>query len=177
MHRDRFRGLTGLAPSESEGLTLSSPVIRSRPRSWRAPSAKLPGQRDLGGLTASTPDYEPRLIYAVDDVSRLTELYSDILEGKGYLVKTFNHRIIALASLYAETRRPALLITDYLGVSMPINRFMLGCRVIEPKLRILMASGLAKTEMRFSGARPDRFLEKPFTPAEFVQAVESMLAD
>src|SRR5581483_10232227 len=138
-----------------------------------APASNVAAPTESGRLGICLDCPEPPLIYAVDDLTRLTELYTDILEGKGYLVKTFNHRAVALASLHAETRRPALLITDYIGVSMSINRFLLACRVIEPRLRILMASGLEQTEMRFSGPRPDRFLEKPFTPAEFVQAIEA----
>jgi response regulator RpfG family c-di-GMP phosphodiesterase len=178
--RNLSRRLAPDSPQFPSGLSLrltQPPSSRDKGArlSLARPSSKagLPGSR---GSRAQDEASQPVLIYAVDDLTRLTELYGSILETKGYLVKTFNHRAIALASLYAETRPPALLITDYVGVSMPINRFILACHVIEPKLRILMASGFAQAQMRFSSARPDGFLEKPFTPAEFVQAIETTLS-
>lgn len=115
-------------------------------------------------------------IYAVDDLSRLTELYTTLLESAGYAVRTFNHRAKALAALQAERHRPALLITNYLGLSMPVNQFIHACRLIHPSLRILMASGFEQSEVRFSRIRPDGFIQKPFTPKEFQQAVEAVLA-
>ena len=44
------------------------------------------------------------------------------------------------------------------------------------ELRILMASGVGQTEVRFSRAKPDRFIQKPFTPEEFRQEVMAALA-
>jgi CheY-like chemotaxis protein len=115
-------------------------------------------------------------IYAVDEVPRLTELYTTLLEPTGHVVMTFNHRAKALVALKADRKRPALLITNYLGRSMPVDEFIQACRSIHPSLRILMASGFEQSEMRFSRVTPDRFIQKPFTPEEFQQAVEAALA-
>ena len=71
----------------------------------------------------------------------------------------------------ATAEKPDLLITDYFGLSMPVDEFMHQCRVVHPALRILMASGFSQTEARLALAKPDRFLQKPFTPAMFARAI------
>jgi CheY-like chemotaxis protein len=115
-------------------------------------------------------------IYAVDDMPCLTDLYSSMLEPAGYRVKTFNDRVQALVALKADRKKPALLITDYLGLSMAADHFMHACRVLHPDLRILMASGLNPQAMRLRLAKPDRLIHKPFTPEQFRQEVRAALA-
>ena len=147
--------------------------------------APLALPRNLAGLTAPQTRCDgPRLlapatssIYAVDDMPSLTELYSSLLEPIGYAVKAFNDRISALVALKADRTKPALVITDYLGRSMPVDEFMHACRVIHPGVRILMASGLNPDLMRLRLAKPDRFLHKPFTPEQFRDEVWAALAD
>jgi len=107
------------------------------------------------GLGAS----ESPLIYAVDDVPELTGLYNALLEASGYRVRTFNDR----AEVVAALRKPELLITDCLGHSMPVERFMCHCLDVHPTLRVLMVSGFSKTDGEIRRARPDRFIQKPFT--------------
>jgi len=118
---------------------------------------------------------EPLSIYAVDDVPRLTELYMNLLEAAGYAVMTFNDRGKALDSLASDRKKPSLLITDYIGLSMPIDEFMQGCRAIHPDLRILMASGFGQQDMRPLRVKPDRFIQKPFTPEELRREVRAVL--
>jgi CheY-like chemotaxis protein len=144
------------------------------------PSSRWPcSQRILVGRNASSA-CAPRmttapLIYAVDDVPELTGLYTMLLEPLGYVVKPFNDRAEALAALEAERMKPELLVTDCLGVSMPVDQFVKRCLVVHPSLRILMASGLNQTDGRFSYVRPDRFLQKPFTAEEFLREVRAAL--
>lgn len=115
------------------------------------------------------------MIYAVDDHPCLTELYAGLLGAIGYVVRTFNLRADALAALKTDKNRPALLITDYRGLSMPVNQFIRACRSIHPRLRILMASGFNEHEMQFCRVRPDRFIQKPFSPKEFQHTVKALL--
>ncbi len=80
-----------------------------------APFARTNGHERLRQIdsdvsTSSNP--EQLAIYAVDDKPLLTELYTGLLEAAGYLVKTFNDRIKALAALKGEKKPPNLLITD-----------------------------------------------------------------
>jgi DNA-binding NtrC family response regulator len=115
-------------------------------------------------------------IYIVDDAPFLTELYTTLLHACGYRVTAFNDRAKALAALKADWRKPDLLITDYRGLSMPIDRFLHQCLLLHPALRILMVSGFRRTDVRFSKAKPDRFMEKPFTPEEFEREVKAILS-
>ena len=136
---------------------------------------KLFSRRNTASASASRAAEAP-LIYAVDDVPDLTELYITLLESTGYRVRTFNDRAEALSALNADRTKPDLLITDCVGPSMPVDRFMQRCLVVHPTLRILMASGFSRTDVRLSQARPDRFIQKPFTAEEFLQRVRAVLA-
>ena len=124
---------------------------------------------------AAGSEREPSSIYAVDDAPLLTELYTTFLEGAGYVVKTFNHRVKALAALKTDRSKPSLLITNYLGGFMPVNYFIQACRSVQPNLRILMASGYEQSEMQFARTRPDWFIQKPFTPEELQDGVKAAL--
>ena len=124
------------------------------------------------GLYAS----ESPLIYAVDDVPELTKLYTALLEASGYRVRTFNDRAEVVAALRMDRRKPELLITDCLGHSMPVERFMGHCLDVHPTLRVLMASSFNKTDAEIMRERPDRFIQKPFTPEEFQREVSAALA-
>ena len=115
-------------------------------------------------------------IYVVDNDEALTELYVILLEAKGYRVRAFNDRAEALAALENDSRRPDLLIMDYLGHLMPLDRFVHRSLAAHPTLRILMASGLSPAEARFSSARFGRFIRKPFTGEELLKEVRAALA-
>jgi DNA-binding NtrC family response regulator len=115
-------------------------------------------------------------IYAVDDAPCLTELYATLLEATGYQVRVFNDRQTALAAIRSAGTRPDLLITDFRGLSMAVDHFMHQCIALNPNLRILMASGFNESEIRLSGVRPDRFLQKPFTAEELRHEVRAALA-
>ena len=112
----------------------------------------------------------------MDDAEGLTELYQNFLKGTGYIVRAFNRRTEALAELAADTKKPDLLITDCLGDSLPVDRFIQLCLVVHPSLRILMASGLNERDVRFWSVRPDGFIQKPFAAEEFLQRVRDTLA-
>lgn len=115
------------------------------------------------------------LIYVVDDEPHLTELYTTVLEASGCRVMAFNDRAEALTAIQRENRKPDLLVIDGLGNAMLADRFMKLCLAVCPRLRILMASGLSRSDVPFFSVRPDRFLQKPFTPEEFLHEVRAAL--
>jgi DNA-binding NtrC family response regulator len=132
------------------------------------------GRSENGNFSHENRTSNASLIYAVDDMPYLTELYSLVLGAIGHRVRTFQDRHAALAALKVE--KPALLITDFCNASMPTERFLRECIALHPKLRILMATGFGRNHAWLSFARPDRFLQKPFTPDELQQAVRDALA-
>jgi CheY-like chemotaxis protein len=115
-------------------------------------------------------------IYVVDNDEALTELYAILLEAKGYRVRTFNDRAEALAALENDSKRPDLLIMDYLGHLMPLDQFVHRSLAAHPTLRILMASGLSPAEVRLSSAGLGRFIHKPFTGEQLLKEVRAALA-
>lgn len=117
-----------------------------------------------------------RLIYVVDDQDGVGELYAIFLQANGYRVRTFTDRAAALTALTMDKAKPALLITDYFGLSMPIEHFIEKCRAIHPALRILMASGCHQPDVHLGRTLPGRFIQKPFTPDELQQEVQAALA-
>lgn len=124
---------------------------------------------------AGSPPREATLIYVVDDQEALAELYTIFLEAIGYNVRSFTDRADALAALLMEPAKPDLLITDYLGLSMPVDDFIRHCRVAHPELRILMASGCHGSDAGFVNPLPDRFIQKPFTAEELRREVQAAL--
>lgn len=154
------------------------PLVRSRsavPSGCRfkgAPPLREAHPSALKSTTLASP-----LIYAVDDLPGITDLYRAVLSASGYAVRTFNDRAVALNALRADHKGPGLLITDYLGLNFPVEAFILACRSARPGLRVLMVSGLDRAEMRLTRARPDYFLQKPFTPVELQHQVQAALAE
>jgi CheY-like chemotaxis protein len=126
--------------------------------------------------SASPPSIdEAAFIYVVDDMQNLTDLYTLFLRETGYIARAFNHRAEALEALMADGQKPDLVITDYFGDPMPAERFMQRCLVVHPSIRILVATGLDQSDVRFSRVRPHGFIQKPFTPPEFLQEVRAAL--
>jgi response regulator RpfG family c-di-GMP phosphodiesterase len=154
--------------------TLRFVPTNTSPAFWSHHSDDLLRQHERA--PGSGPRDSAPLIYAVDDLPCLTELYRLVLEASGYAVKTFTNRAEALAALRAEATRPDLLIMDYRNNSMPVEKFMQESLVVHPELRILMASGLRWTNIRLFYVRPHRFLQKPFTPEELRKEVKAALA-
>jgi DNA-binding response OmpR family regulator len=118
---------------------------------------------------------EGKLVYVVDDMLDITELYQALLDSLGCVVKAFNNREEALLAIQTERRLLDLLITDYIGWTMSADQFLVRCRTAHPDLRILMVSGFDKPELQFSNVHPDGFLRKPFTAEEFEAAVRAIL--
>jgi len=115
------------------------------------------------------------LVYAVDDMRPILDLYVLLLASVGCPVTAFHNRAVALAALATERRKPDLLITDYCGGGIPIGQFLRQSAALHPRLLILMVSGLHDPGWRTGSVRPDLFLQKPFTNDEFKRAVETAL--
>src|SRR5262249_8052275 len=99
----------------------------------------LPEQNSSSSIADEKED--SCLIYVVDDEPGLADLYAIILRERGYIVKAFRSRVEALAQMKGDRRKPDLLIMDYFGHAMSVDRFMQRCLLAHPNLRILMESG------------------------------------
>ncbi len=158
-------------PGQMPGTWYTTSIFNTAHASpWKHPSDPQP-------TAAPRKMAKPALIYVVDDEEGLTELYGLFLKGTGHVVRAFNRRALALAALSADRLAPDLLIMDCIGDEMPADRFMQCCLDVHPSLRILMTSGFSQSDVRFTRAKPDRFLRKPFTADEFLAEVEAALAE
>jgi len=142
------------------------------PAFWSPHVEASPAEAEAAGEVQPA---EAPLIYVVDDMPYLTELYALVLGASGYIVKAFNDRGAALSALRGGGKKPDLLITDYQGFSLPIEKFMRECLEAHPALRILMASGFGEENVFFSETAPTAFIQKPFTPQALQERVRGIL--
>jgi len=134
-----------------------------------------PESRDDNSNPGSRARRNAPIIYAVDDMPCLTELYALVLNTSGYAVRGFRDRRAALESLRAAQTKPVLLITDLHNPTMRVEPFLEQCVAACADLRILMATGFGYHGAWCFSVKPDRFLPKPFTPEELRLAVQATL--
>lgn len=127
---------------------------------------------------ATTPAPPERLIYLVDDEELLLDLAEVALAGRGYALKKFQNPQTALDSFTHEPRKPWLLLTDYAMGSMNGLELSAKCKSAHPALKILMVSGTAgPAVMQEAPGTVDKFMPKPYHPAELARTVCSLLDD
>jgi len=108
-------------------------------------------------------------ILIVDDDPGVRTVAEDVLTAAGFEVTGTDSAASALELL--QTREIDIVVTD---VVMPeFDGFTLGAHiaVLRPDTRVVYMSG----RLPAHETTPGNVLEKPFTPAELVHAVESVL--
>jgi CheY-like chemotaxis protein len=116
-------------------------------------------------------------ILIVDDDENILELFRDILEGKGYAIKTFSRGWEALQEVSKEP--PDLIILD---IMMPrVNGYEV-CQILKenPKTKpipVIFLSALSHQEAlrRAAEGGADDFLVKPCPPDKLLKHVERFL--
>ena len=130
-------------------------------------AAPLPVQRD-----------SPPLIFVVDDSAMLVEFAAMVLQSAGYAVKAFTEPGLLLKALGESARRPSLLVTDYDMGSHSLNGLdlIVNCHKIHPAMKTILASGTVDGSVTLHhAARVDRFLSKPYPPAQLKAMVADLL--
>jgi len=120
----------------------------------------------------------PPLIFVVDDSVMLVEFAAMVLQSAGYAVKQFTEPGLLLKALGESARRPSLLVTDYdMGArSMNGLDLILNCHKIHPSMRTILASGTVDGSVTLHHpAKVDRFLSKPYPPAQLKTMVADLL--
>ena len=79
---------------------------------------------------------------------------------------------------YSESETPPdLIITDFAMHQMDGLDLIRECRRLHPRQKIILLSGTVdETIFAGTGVRPDRFLEKPYQPADLAEVVQDILA-
>lgn len=123
------------------------------------------------------PAKDDRLIYLVDDEEILLELAEVTLLPDGYALKKFQDPKAAFESFTREPCKPSLLLTDYAMGTMTGMELSTKCKSAHPPLKILMVSGTEGPEIVHQApGTVDKFMPKPYKPAELASTVRSLLA-
>jgi two-component system CheB/CheR fusion protein len=118
------------------------------------------------------------LIFIVDDSPMLVEFAASVLQSAGCSVKSFTDPGLLLQALGGSAPKPALLVTDYDLGSNSINglELIINCHKIHPSMKTILASGTVDGSVTLHHpAKMDRFLSKPYPPAQLKAMVADLL--
>jgi len=142
----------------------------------------LPAVRQLRErLPASTARTEPRsgneTVLLVEDEPVVSRLTSDLLEEAGYRILCSPSGADALLLLESHSGPIDLLITDVVMPEMTGPDLAGRVRKSRPHTRVLYMSGYTDDEILCRKGLPENssFIQKPFTPLEFVRKVRETL--
>lgn len=148
-----------------QGTTFQIYLPTAQPRKADAVSVKA---QPLGGTET---------ILIVDDEEYVRDLASRFLERAGYRVITADNPLTALGLYDNERSDISLVILDLIMPKMGGKQFLEELLKIDPKLKVLIASGYSDTydreELVRAGARG--FVGKPFHMTELLQALRDDL--
>ncbi len=118
-------------------------------------------------------------ILVVDDEPQVRKVVRSVLEADGYTVTEAadGHAALLLLNSMGGPRGPHLMVLD---VMMPGIDGLEVCRQIDhkrTKVVMLTAKDDAETRAAAEDAGADRYLTKPFSAVELLDAVRELLAD
>jgi CheY-like chemotaxis protein len=115
----------------------------------------------------------PETILVVDDEAIARRFMERALTAEGYQVLLANDGEEALALLQSNKRKVGVVVTDLVMPGMGGHAFALEVSRLPSPPPVLYISAYEGPQ----GDMAKRFLQKPFSPEELVQAVEKLLAD
>lgn len=164
------RGAIGVASEVDRGTTFTVllPVVRA-PQELRgsAPDIQLEGEfRGVG-----------RVLVADDDPV-VRSLAASVLREAGYTVELAEDGVKAVELLQELGDKVSLVLLDLTMPRLSGAEAALRLRQVQPDIPIVAMSGYGDIEVveRFSGARIDDFLPKPFQPDQLAAKVRGVLA-
>jgi CheY-like chemotaxis protein len=114
----------------------------------------------------------PPVVMLVEDDPHVRTLLERVLDSAGFTVQAFGSPKRALESA-ANMPRLDVLVTDLGLPEISGSELADGVRTLHPRVELLYMSGFATPDefrSRFH-TEEDRFLQKPFRPAEFIARV------
>ena len=127
---------------------------------------------------SSAESGSPPLIFVVDDSAMLVEFAAMVLQSAGYTVQPFTEPSLLLKALGEGAARPLLLVTDYDMGARAMNGLdlIVNCHKIHPTMKTILASGTVDGSITLHHpARVDRFLSKPYPPAQLKAMAAELL--
>jgi CheY-like chemotaxis protein len=128
-------------------------------------------------LETKLPEGHGELILVVDDEEAIREITRATLETFGYKVLTASDGTEAVA-LYAENRHEIeVVLTDMMMPFMDGPSTIRALQKLNPKVKIIAASGLAANEKAAEAASAgvNAFLAKPYSAEKLLTAVAEIL--
>jgi two-component system, cell cycle sensor histidine kinase and response regulator CckA len=123
------------------------------------------------------PAFGTEKILLVDDEELIRDLGKRILERSGYTVLTASNGKEALVLFKQERGKISLVILDLIMPEMGGKQCLEGLLKIDPKARVIIASGFAANEQTKedieTGTRG--FVAKPYNIKEMLQSVRKVL--
>jgi DNA-binding NtrC family response regulator len=116
------------------------------------------------------------LIYLVDDEPLLLDLAELSLSADSYTFRKFHDPEVALKTFLKAKVKPVLLVTDYAMGKMNGMELIEKCKLAHPPLKTVLLSGTAGAEIILDApVKVDRFLGKPYQPAQLSELVRRLL--
>ena len=143
------------------------------------PAVDSPGSLDAAAMQTDLPIGNGELILVVDDEESIREITRGTLETFGYNVLTASDGTEALA-LYADKKNEiAVVLTDMVMPFMDGPATIRALQRMNPKVRIIAASGLGAGQHAGEGALEgvSVFLNKPYTAEKLLKTLAHVLKE
>ena len=125
----------------------------------------IPDEQDLRGTGT---------ILAIDDEPAVLEFIKDLLEVRGFKVRTAEDPADGIAQYAKDHEEIDLVITDIMMPSMDGIQVGERIRAINPRVKIITISGFSEVP---GPVKSDRMLKKPFSGAKLLLAVREVLEE
>ncbi|MFQ3622208.1 MAG: ATP-binding protein [Acetobacteraceae bacterium] len=150
-----------------------SPAAAGGPLSPRPAPAALPPR----SAPAQAASVERGTVLLVEDEEGVRRLTTRALESAGWRVLAASCGDVALQMLARESRKPRLMVTDFVLPGMDGAAVLRAVRARHGDLPAILVSGYSETVAREGLHDPDlHFLPKPYTLRQLIDAVERMVA-
>jgi two-component system cell cycle sensor histidine kinase/response regulator CckA len=164
------RGAIGVLSEPGKGTTFTVllPVLR-QPGHFRRSGAEPLPERDVQGVGT---------VLVVDDDHAVRSLAESVLSEAGYAVELAEDGMQAIERLRQLGGRISLVLLDLTMPQLGGAEAALELRRLQPDIPLVAMSGYGDVEVmeRFSGARIDDFLPKPFSPDQLAAKVRDVLS-
>jgi CheY-like chemotaxis protein len=115
-------------------------------------------------------------VFVVDDNALLVEFAATVLTTAGYDVQSFSDPKAVLRAIHDTGPKPAVLVTDYEMGEMNGLELIQSSQQILPSIKTLLVSGTVDASITLSHtAKVDRFLGKPYDPAQLEKIVAELM--
>jgi len=111
-------------------------------------------------------------ILAIDDEAAVLEFIKDLLEGRGFHVRTAEDPLDGIAQYAGNHKEIDLVITDVMMPSMDGIELGERIRAINPRVKIITISGFNEVP---APVKSDLMLKKPFTGSKLLSAIREVL--